>query len=73
MYHIQQEKYKQNPYLAEALLATGDAELEEGNWWHDNTWGACKCEKCIEQLKENWLGKILMLFRREVQRGEHND
>ena len=71
MYDIIKNKFLQNPDLLKKLMATGEAELIEGNWWHDNTWGACKCEKCIEQLKENWLGKILMLFRQEVQRGAH--
>ncbi len=29
-------KFTQNPLPAEALIATGTAELEEGNHWHDN-------------------------------------
>ena len=70
MYHIQQEKYKQNPYLAEALLATGDAELEEGNWWHDNTYGNCKCDRCKEIEGKNMLGLILMKVREELKNEE---
>ena len=39
MYRIQLAKYRQNPHLLASLLATGNAELEEGNWWHDNIYG----------------------------------
>lgn len=54
------------PYLAEKLLATGDAELVEGNWWHDNTWGSCYCAKCQHLEGQNKLGKLLMLVRKEI-------
>jgi ribA/ribD-fused uncharacterized protein len=37
-------KFTQNPELAQKLLATGDAELIEGNWWGDDYWGVCKEE-----------------------------
>lgn len=47
------------PDLAAALLVTGDADLVEGNHWHDTFWGVC-CG-----VGENWLGKILM-ERREA-------
>lgn len=52
------------PELAEMLESTGDAELEEGNHWHDNRWGSCTCEKCsTTKTGQNWLGKILMQIR----------
>lgn len=70
MYEIIKNKFLQNPHLLQKLMATGNAELIEGNWWHDNIWGACKCDKCASQFKSNQLGKILMLFRAEVQRGD---
>jgi ribA/ribD-fused uncharacterized protein len=54
------------PELREKLLATGDAELIEGNWWHDNVWGNCSCDKCREKTGQNWLGKILMGIRDEL-------
>lgn len=53
--------------LAEKLIATGDAYLEEGNHWHDNRWGKCTCEKCSAKEGQNWLGKILMGIRTELQ------
>ena len=54
------EKFK-DPKLSEMLLSTGDMELTEGNWWHDNFWGVCTCNKCKDG--ENNLGKILMDIR----------
>jgi predicted NAD-dependent protein-ADP-ribosyltransferase YbiA (DUF1768 family) len=71
MYRIQLAKYRQNPHLRAALLATGDAELEEGNWWHDNTWGNCKCERCCGVEGYNMLGNILMKVRKELREEEN--
>lgn len=48
--------------MARKLLATGVEELIEGNYWHDNYWGVCYCEKC-KGVGENNLGKILMEVR----------
>jgi len=50
-------KFTQNPELAEKLLATGDAELIEGNWWGDVYWGICKGEGL------NKLGLLLQALR----------
>ena len=51
--------------LKQKLLATGDEELVEGNYWHDNTWGDCSCEKCKDIVGRNMLGNILMKLRTE--------
>lgn len=51
------------------LLATGDEELCEGNIWHDNFWGNCTCEHCIDKVGQNHLGKLLMLIRKLKQEG----
>ena len=51
--------------LKQKLLATGDEELVEGNYWHDNTWGNCSCEKCKDIVGRNMLGNILMKLRTE--------
>jgi len=48
-----------NPSLKERLLATGSAELVEGNTWNDTFWGVC------DGKGENWLGKLLMELRRQ--------
>lgn len=66
MYAVQVDKYQQNPQLLKKLLATGDAELEEGNWWHDNIWGNCKCDHCKNIEGRNMLGEILMKVRSEL-------
>lgn len=63
MYEIVKAKFTQNKALARLLLATGDAYLEEGNWWHDTTWGVCN------GVGENKLGKILMCVREELDGG----
>ena len=51
----------QNPELRAKLLATGDQELVEGNWWNDTFWGVCKGKG------RNELGKILMAERNEIR------
>lgn len=56
-------KFAQNPHLAGMLVATGDAELIEGNYWHDHYWGVCN------GTGQNKLGKILMDIRTELNAG----
>lgn len=60
MRRVVHAKFTQNPTLASLLLQTGDAELEEGNTWHDNFFGNCYCPICQGIKGENTLGKILM-------------
>lgn len=67
MYEICFAKFSQNSELKEKLLATGDEYLEEGTYWHDNCWGNCYCDKCIDIVGENRLGKILMRIREELK------
>lgn len=50
-----------DPKLGALLLASGDQELEEGNWWHDTFWGVCK------GVGRNELGKLLMTVREELR------
>lgn len=38
----------------------------EDNWWHDNYWGDCNCEKCKNIEGQNHLGKILMQVANEI-------
>ena len=54
-------KFEQNPDLAEMLLATKDAYLEEGNNWGDRVWGTVNGEGA------NNLGLILMNTRKFLQ------
>ena len=60
MYQICKAKFTQHADLAEQLLATGDAELIEGNTWGDRIWGA------VNGVGANNLGKILMRIRAEL-------
>lgn len=53
----------QHKELKEKLLATGNEELIEGNWWGDTFWGVYKGKGF------NYLGKILMKIREECQEG----
>lgn len=71
-------KFKEDPILLGLLLQTGDAELVEGNNWHDTFWGICngRCKKqctfsgCLHEPEgENQLGKILMKVREELRDG----
>jgi ribA/ribD-fused uncharacterized protein len=39
MYQVCLAKFTQNADIKEKLLATGDKELVEDNWWHDDYWG----------------------------------
>ena len=61
MSEIVRAKFEQNPDLAEKLLSTHDAYLEEGNTWGDKYWGVCDGEG------NNTLGKLLMEFRDELK------
>ncbi len=62
MEEVVREKFLQNPDLLKKLVDTGDAELVEGNGWHDTFWG-------VDQNTgegENHLGLILMKLRSEL-------
>jgi len=47
--------------LREALIATGEDELVEGNTWGDRFWG-------VDGTGENHLGKLLMKIREKFDR-----
>jgi ribA/ribD-fused uncharacterized protein len=49
------------PQLFDHLLATGDAELVEGNTWGDTFWGVC------QGRGENVLGHLLMAIRLDLR------
>lgn len=63
MEEIVRAKFTQNPHLGAMLLATGDAELIEGNRWGDHCWGV----DLRTGKGENRLGRILMKIRSELQ------
>lgn len=49
-----------DPTLRDRLLATGDAELIEGNDWGDKFWGV------FQGKGQNNLGKLLMMVRSKL-------
>lgn len=58
-------KFTQNPDLAEKLLATDNAHLEEGNTWGDRIWGT------VNGTGANKLGIILMQVRDELNLSQY--
>lgn len=54
------QKFRLNDVLADSLLSTGQALLEEGNQWGDRVWGVSPAGSGTGQ---NRLGKILMEVR----------
>ena len=61
MYDFNKQKFTQEPYRSQ-LIATGDAELQEGNSWGDLFWGVDK----QTGAGLNHLGKIIMAIRDEL-------
>lgn len=59
MEEILRDKFGPGSPLRGKLLSTNDAELVEGNNWHDTFWGVCNGKG------ENMLGKLLMKLRAE--------
>lgn len=61
MAEIVKAKFEQNKDLAQMLLDTNDAYLEEGNNWGDRIWGT------VNGQGANNLGIILMNVREELR------
>lgn len=61
------KKFAPGSELAKMLLATGHIKLVETNYWHDNFWGDCYCEKCANIKGENHLGEMLMRIRESLR------
>lgn len=72
MFMVLMSKFS-NPILKARLLGTGDAQLIEGNTWHDCYWGACTCPRCQGRPKVNRLGQLLMLVRAVYAHGMENE
>lgn len=67
MLDLLRQKFSPDAALSDRLLATGDAELIEGCYWHDSFWGVCNCGRCPPG--QNHLGKLLMKIRDELEVG----
>lgn len=59
MEDLNRQKYARSDYKAK-LLATGDMEIQEGNYWGDRFWGICNGSGL------NHLGRIIMKIRTEL-------
>jgi ribA/ribD-fused uncharacterized protein len=59
------QKFAHGSTLLRLLLElTGDAVLIEGNRWHDNFWGDCRCgQEACRATGVNMLGQLLMALR----------
>jgi ribA/ribD-fused uncharacterized protein len=66
MEDLLRQKFGWRPNFKQKLKDTGDQELVEGNYWHDNFWGNCKCRACVDKPGLNMLGKLLMKIRSEL-------
>ena len=62
MYALVKYKFTHNEELRKKLLDTGDAYIEETNYWGDRFWGVSN------GTGENHLGKILMRVRKELSK-----
>jgi len=64
--HVMQDivmtKFSQHEGIALDLASTCGIKLIEGNTWHDNFFGTCKCSRCGDK-GQNHLGRILMITR----------
>ena len=65
MYELLKLKFNYKE-LAKKLLETKGEKLIEGNYWHDNYWGNCFCNKCVNINGQNKLGQMLMDIRRNM-------
>lgn len=61
------QKFLLNRKLQKRLLLTSNKKLIEGNYWHDNYWGNCKCNSCKNIPGINRLGKLLMKIRNKLK------
>lgn len=59
--------YGQTDLITKLMAVPG--HIEEGNYWHDNYWGVCYCEKCGGKKGNNQLGKMLMFIRDTLKKG----
>lgn len=67
MEELVRDKFSRNPILRAKLLATGDREIQEGNWWKDTFFGVSTRDYPEAGIRKgdgrNELGKIIMRTR----------
>ena len=72
MKYYLREKFSQED-LQDRLLKTGDAFFVEGNEWHDNIWGDCRCTICSDIEGRNELGRLLMIIRETLRKENYGN
>lgn len=70
MAELLMRKFTQHPRLKRLLIETGNATLIEGNTWHDQYWGDCRCAKHQGTPGKNLLGALLMELRERLKQAE---
>ena len=53
------------PHLRVALIKV-QQDIVENNYWHDNYWGICLCDKCEGIKGQNRLGKMISVIRNGI-------
>lgn len=66
MRQLLRDKFCNNPHLKELLTNTGTRKIIEGNLFHDNYWGQCKCAKHQNTPGKNMLGELIMEIRNDL-------
>jgi len=66
MWHLLKQKFEKEPCKS-WLLETGNKQIIEQNLWHDNHFGDCVCDKCVDIEGKNYLGKMIMKIRENLQ------
>lgn len=68
MRQLVRAKFMEHDECREWLLGTEIKLIVEGNVWHDNFWGNCRCgaPRC-DKTGKNHLGQILMDIRHELR------
>lgn len=66
MYRMNHAKFEQNTYPRDVLLWTCDRYLADGRWFDHTHWGV----DLRTGAGSNWLGRILMHIREELQTGQ---
>lgn len=66
-------KFTKNTEWGKKLIATGNKEIIEYNYWHDNYWGVCNCGFTNRNSRDckngkNRLGVLLMQVREEINK-----
>lgn len=65
MYTFLLKKFSQEPFKSK-LLATGNENIIEGNYWNDTFWGVDL--KQNPNIGENWLGRLIMDIRLKLRK-----